>query len=78
MAGSAYHHMVMHLNPERLQGADYLLGERNVLAGGGGVAARMIVHQSSIRRYRVETESIFVRSRNRWGLGLGPVVYDPT
>jgi hypothetical protein len=42
------------------------------------VAARMIVHQSSISAYRIEPTIIFVEARIRWGMGLGSVVNDPT
>jgi hypothetical protein len=70
--------MVVHRDPERL--ADLHDGLRHVDVGARWrrVAGRMVVEQYSLGRYRIEPKGILAKSRNRWGMGLGPVVCDPT
>ena len=78
MAFLADDDVVVHGDAERAGDIDDGLGHLDVGARGGRIAGGMVVQQSSINAYRVESTSIFVEAENRWGTGLGSVPYDPT
>ena len=78
MAVLADDDVVVHRDAERLGDGDDCFCHRDIGLRRRWIAGGVVVHQYSLRRYRIEPKGIFAESRNRWGIGLGPVVCDAT
>ena len=70
--------VIMDGDAQRLGDCDNVQCHLDVLGRGRRIARRVIVKQSSIRRYHIEPKRFFVDTRSDWGMGVGSVGVDRT